>query len=36
MAFPNIVGGVILAGGVKKRLESYWKSYQNNEFKVYK
>ena len=36
MAFPNIIGGVILAGGVKKRLNAYWKSYQNGEFKVYK
>ena len=36
MAFPNIIGGVILAGMVKKRLDAYWKSYKNNEFKVYK
>ena len=36
MAFPNIIGGVILAGMVKKRLDAYWRSYQNNEFKVYK
>ena len=36
MAFPNIIGGVILAGGVKKRLYAYWAAYKNNEFKVYK
>ena len=36
MAFPNIIGGVILAGVVKKRLDGYWASYKNNEFKVYK
>ena len=36
MAFPNIIGGVILAGDVKKRLKNYWASYLNNEFKVYK
>ena len=35
MAFPNIIGGVILAGSVRERLETYWASYKNNEFKVY-
>ena len=36
MAFPNIIGGVLLARGVKERLDAYWASYQNDEFKVYK
>ena len=36
MAFPNIIGGILLAGVVKKRLDKYWASYKNNEFKVYK
>ena len=36
MAFPNIIGGVILAPKVKRALMKYWKSYQNNEFKEYR
>jgi len=36
MAFPNIIGGVILAPKVKEKLQDYWTRYNNNEFKVYK
>ncbi len=36
MAFPNIIGGVLLAPKVKTLLNDYWGRYQNNEFKVYK
>ena len=35
MAFPNIIGGVILAPRVKTLLEDYWRRYKNNEFVVY-
>jgi alanine or glycine:cation symporter, AGCS family len=36
MAFPNIIGGIILAPKVKEKIQDYWARYQNNEFKVYK
>ena len=36
MAFPNIIGGVILAPKVKRALAKYWKSYKNNEFQRYR
>lgn len=32
MAFPNIVGGIILAPLVKKRLEDYWARYKAGQF----
>lgn len=35
MAFPNIVGSLLLAGSLKPRLEDYWKRYQAKQFKVY-
>jgi AGCS family alanine or glycine:cation symporter len=35
MAFPNIIGGVILAPRVKAMLKDYWTRYQNNEFVTY-
>jgi AGCS family alanine or glycine:cation symporter len=35
MAFPNIIGGVILAPRVKALLKDYWRRYKNNEFVVY-
>jgi AGCS family alanine or glycine:cation symporter len=35
MAFPNVIGGVILAPKVKSLLKDYWTRYRNNEFKSY-
>ena len=35
MAFPNIIGGVILAPRVKAMLGDYWTRYKNNEFTTY-
>ena len=32
MAFPNIVGVVILSGKVKHALDDYWKRYKSGEF----
>ncbi len=36
MAFPNILGAVLLAPGVKRDLASYWRRYRSGEFKTYK
>ena len=36
MAFPNIFGGILLSGKVKRQLDEYWRKYKNNEFQVYK
>ena len=36
MAFPNIIGGLFLAGTVKNKLNDYWSRYQNNMFQVYR
>jgi Na+/alanine symporter len=36
MAFPNIIGLVMLSGKVAERLDDYWKSYKNDEFETYK
>ena len=35
MAFPNIIGGVILAPRVKVLLQDYWRRYKADEFTVY-
>ncbi|MEO2036567.1 MAG: alanine/glycine:cation symporter family protein [Planctomycetaceae bacterium] len=35
MAFPNVIGGIILAPRVKALLQDYWARYKNNEFKTY-
>ena len=35
MAFPNIVGVVMLSGKIREALESYWSRYKNGEFKRY-
>lgn len=35
MAFPNIIGGVLLAPLVKRKLYDYWARYQAGEFKTY-
>jgi len=35
MAFPNVIGGIILAPRVKALLDDYWIRYRNNEFKTY-
>jgi len=35
MAFPNVIGGVILAPKVKALLADYWTRYRNNEFVTY-
>jgi AGCS family alanine or glycine:cation symporter len=36
MAFPNLVGVLLLSGGVKRDLDAYWGMYKRGEFKVYK
>ena len=36
MAFPNIIGGMILAPRVKSMLGDYWTRYQAGSFKEYK
>ncbi|CAE7446483.1 alsT, partial [Symbiodinium sp. CCMP2456] len=36
MAFPNILGTVLLAPKVKKALGEYWKKYKAGEFKKFK
>ncbi len=36
MAFPNLVGVLLLSGQVKADLDAYWAKYRNNEFPVYK
>lgn len=35
MAFPNILGAVILSGKVAERLDKYWTSYKAGEFETY-
>jgi len=35
MAFPNVIGGVILAPKVKSLLVDYWTRYRHNEFVTY-
>ena len=35
MAFPNVIGGIILAPKVKALLKDYWARFKNNEFKNY-
>lgn len=35
MAFPNLVGVLLLSGKVKADLDAYWAKYKNNEFPVY-
>ncbi len=35
MAFPNVIGGIILAPKVKSLLNDYWIRYRNGEFKTY-
>ena len=32
MAFPNILGVILLSGKVKRELDKYWKSYKAGEF----
>ena len=36
MAFPNVLGVVLLSGNVKRELDTYWAKYKAGEFKVYK
>jgi len=36
MAFPNLVGVLMLSGKVKADLRAYWTMYKAGEFKVYK
>ncbi|MEE2961063.1 MAG: alanine/glycine:cation symporter family protein [Myxococcota bacterium] len=36
MAFPNIVGGLILAPKVKANLNDYWSRYEAGNFKIFK
>jgi len=35
MAFPNIIGGVILAPKVADKLKDYWGRYKSGEMKTY-
>ncbi len=35
MAFPNIIGGIILAPKVKEKLHDYWSRYKSGEMPVY-
>lgn len=36
MAFPNLVGVLMLSGKVRQDLDAYWGMYKRGEFKVYK
>ncbi|MDB4733444.1 alanine:cation symporter family protein, partial [Planctomicrobium sp.] len=36
MAFPNILGVVLLSPKVRKDLQAYWTRYKADEFKTYK
>ena len=36
MAFPNIIGGVILSPQIKACLQEYWSRLQSGEMKRYK
>jgi len=36
MAFPNVLGALLLAPVVKRALGDYWRRYQANEFKKFK
>jgi AGCS family alanine or glycine:cation symporter len=36
MAFPNLVGVLLLSGRVRADLDAYWGMYKRGEFKVYK
>jgi len=36
MAFPNIIGVVLLSPKILEALERYWNKYKNGEFKTYK
>jgi len=36
MAFPNLVGVLLLSGKVRADLDSYWEKFKAGEFKVYK
>jgi AGCS family alanine or glycine:cation symporter len=36
MAFPNLVGVIMLSGKIKADLAAYWTMYRNNEFAIYK
>jgi len=36
MAFPNIIGGIILSPQIKRVLNEYWARYKSGEMKTYK
>ena len=36
MAFPNVLGVLMLSGNVRRELDVYWARYRAGEFKVYK
>jgi AGCS family alanine or glycine:cation symporter len=36
MAFPNLVGVLMLSGKVKADLNAYWAMYKGGQFQVYK
>ncbi len=35
MAFPNVLGVILLSGGVKRDLDEYWNKLKQGEFKTY-
>ena len=36
MAFPNIIGGIILSPQIKATLQEYWARLKSGEMKTYK
>jgi AGCS family alanine or glycine:cation symporter len=36
MAFPNILGVILLSGGVKRDLDDYWGKLKRGELKTFK
>ena len=36
MAFPNVLGVVLLSGGIRRDLDAYWKKLKAGEFKTFK
>jgi AGCS family alanine or glycine:cation symporter len=36
MAFPNIIGGIILSPQIKEVLNEYWDRYKSGEMKRYR
>jgi AGCS family alanine or glycine:cation symporter len=36
MAFPNLLGVLLLSGKIRKDLDSYWGMYKKGEFPIFK